>query len=46
MSRECSTSVDNRKAYIILVGKPDKKRLLARPRRKWKDIRLDLMEID
>jgi hypothetical protein len=33
-------------AYSILVGKPEGKRPLVRPRRRWKDnIRVDLMEI-
>jgi hypothetical protein len=33
-------------AYRILVGKPDGKRPLGRPRRKWvKNIKLDLREI-
>jgi hypothetical protein len=34
------------KAYKILVGKPEGKRPLGRPRRRWKDnIRMDLREI-
>jgi hypothetical protein len=33
-------------AYRILVGKPDGKRPLGRPRRKWVDnIKMDLREI-
>jgi hypothetical protein len=33
-------------AYNILVGKPEGKRQLARPRRRWDDnIRMDLREI-
>jgi hypothetical protein len=33
-------------AYKILVGKPERKRLLARRRRRWKDnIRTDIREI-
>jgi hypothetical protein len=36
---------DKRNAYNILVGKPEGKRLLGRPRRRWKDnIRMDLRE--
>jgi hypothetical protein len=32
-------------AYKILVGKPEGKRLLGRPRRRWEDnIRMDLRE--
>jgi hypothetical protein len=35
-----------RKTYRILVGKPEEKRPLRRPRCKWEDnIRLDLREI-
>jgi hypothetical protein len=34
---------EKRKAYRILVGKPEGKRPLGRPRRKWEDnIRMDL----
>jgi hypothetical protein len=34
-----------RNAYKILVGKPEGKRPLGRPRRRWKDnIRIDLRE--
>jgi hypothetical protein len=32
--------------YRVLVGKPEGKRRLERPRRRWKDgIKMDLMEI-
>jgi hypothetical protein len=31
-----------RNAYRILVGKPEGKRPLGRPRRRWEDIRMDL----
>jgi hypothetical protein len=35
-----------RNAYRILVGKPEGKRLLGRPRRTWiDDIKIDLREI-
>jgi hypothetical protein len=37
---------DMRKVYETLVGKPERKRPLRRPRRKWEDnIRMDLREI-
>jgi hypothetical protein len=37
---------ERRKAYRILVGKPEGKRPLGRPRRKWVDnIKLDLREV-
>jgi hypothetical protein len=36
-----------RKAYRLLVGKPEGKRLLGRPRRRWVDnIRMDLGEVE
>jgi len=35
-----------RKAYNTLVGKPEAKRILGRPRRRWEDkIRMDSREI-
>jgi hypothetical protein len=38
---------EERKVYKVLVGKPEGKRPLGRPRRMWKDeIRMDLREID
>jgi len=33
-----------RNAYYILVGKPEGKRQLGRPRCRWEDIRMDLRE--
>jgi hypothetical protein len=37
---------EERNAYRILVGKPEGKRPLGRPRRRWVDnIRMDLREI-
>jgi hypothetical protein len=37
---------ENRNAYRILVGKPDRKRPPGRPRHKWVDnIKVDLREI-
>jgi hypothetical protein len=36
-----------RKLYKVLVGKPEGKRPLKRPRRRWEDrFRMDLKEID
>jgi hypothetical protein len=36
---------EERKVYKVLVGKPEGKRLLGRPRRRWEDgIRMDLGE--
>jgi hypothetical protein len=34
-----------RNAYAILVGKPEGKRPLGRPRSRWEDIRMDHMEV-
>ena len=31
--------------YRVLVGKPEGRRPLGRPRRRWVDIRLDLQEV-
>jgi hypothetical protein len=37
---------EERKVYEVLVGKPEGKRPLGRPRRRWEDgIRMDLREI-
>jgi hypothetical protein len=37
---------ENRNAYRLLVGKPEGKRPLGRPRRRWVDnIRMDLGEV-
>jgi hypothetical protein len=46
MGRACSRNGDKRNAYWILVGKPEGKRPLGRPRRRWTDnIRMDLRKI-
>jgi hypothetical protein len=46
MGGACSTNGEKRNAYRILVGKPEEKRLLGRPRRRWEDnIKMDLGEI-
>jgi hypothetical protein len=37
---------EGRGVYRVLVGKPEGKRLLKRPRRRWEDnIRMDLQEV-
>jgi hypothetical protein len=37
---------EERKVYKVLVGKPEGKRPLGRPRRRWEDgIRMDLREM-
>jgi hypothetical protein len=46
MDRACSTNGEKRNAYGILMGKPEGKRPLVRPRRKWaNNIKMDLREI-
>jgi hypothetical protein len=37
MGLACSTNGENRNAYRLLVGKPEGKRQLGRPRRMWVD---------
>jgi hypothetical protein len=38
--------VEGRGAYRVLVGRPESKRPLGRPRRRWEDnIKMDLREI-
>jgi hypothetical protein len=36
---------ERRNAYRILVGKPDGKRPLGRPRRRWVNIKIDLRDV-
>jgi hypothetical protein len=45
VGRACSTNGENRNAYRIFVGKPDGKKPLGRPRRRWVDIKMDVREI-
>jgi hypothetical protein len=45
-ARHVARMGDERKVYKVLVGKPERRRLLGRPRRRWEDgIRMDLREI-
>jgi hypothetical protein len=45
MGRACCTNGEKRNAYGILVGKPEGKRPLGRPRNSWVDnIKMDLKE--
>jgi hypothetical protein len=46
MGGPCSTNGEKRNAYRLLMGKPDGKRPLRRPRSRWVDnIRMDLGEV-
>jgi hypothetical protein len=46
MGGPCKTNGEKRNAYRLLVGKPDGKRPLGRPRRRWVDnIRMYLGEV-
>jgi hypothetical protein len=46
MDRACSTYGEKRNAYRLMVGKPEGKRPLGRPRRRCVDnIKMDLREI-
>jgi hypothetical protein len=46
MGRACTTNGEKMNAYSILAGKPEGKRPLRRPRRRWVDsIKMDLREI-
>jgi hypothetical protein len=47
MGRACSTNGETRNAYRILVGEPEGKRPLGRPRCRWvENIKMDLREIE
>jgi hypothetical protein len=45
MGEACSTNGEKRNAYRLFVGKPEGKRPLGRPRHRWVDIRMDLVEV-
>jgi hypothetical protein len=46
MCKARSTHGEKKNAYRILMGKPEGKRPLGRPRRRWEDnIKMDLREI-
>jgi len=36
---------EGRRVYGVLVGKPEGRRPLGRPRRRWVNIRMDLQEV-
>jgi hypothetical protein len=46
MGGACSMDGEERGVYRVLVGKPEGKRPLVRPRHRWKDnIRMDIQEV-
>jgi hypothetical protein len=46
MCEACNANGEKRNVYRLLVGEPEGKRLLGRPRRRWVDnIRMNLGEI-
>jgi hypothetical protein len=46
MGGVCSSDGEERAVYWVLVGKPEGKRPLRRPRRRWKDNnKMDLQEV-
>jgi hypothetical protein len=46
MGRACSNNGEKRNTYRIFIGRPEGKRPLGRPRRKWMDnIKTDFREI-
>jgi hypothetical protein len=46
MGGACSTYGETRSIYRVLTGKPEGKRPLGRPRRRWEDnIKMNLQEV-
>jgi hypothetical protein len=46
MGRACGVYGEERGVHRVLVGKPERKRSLGRPRRIWEDnIKMDLQEV-
>jgi hypothetical protein len=46
MGGACSTNGENRNAYRLLIGKPEGRRPLGRPRRGWVDRELGWDDVD
>jgi hypothetical protein len=44
MGRACG-AYEGDSVHRVLVGKPEGKRPLERPRRRWEDIKMDLQEV-
>jgi hypothetical protein len=46
MGRACSSDGEGRVMYSVLVGKPERKRPLGRPRHRWEDnVKVGLQEV-
>jgi hypothetical protein len=46
MDGACSAYEEERGVYRVFVGKPEGKRPMGRPRRRWEDsIKMDLQEV-
>jgi hypothetical protein len=46
VDRTCGTNGEKKNVYRLLVGKPEGKRPIGRPRRRWIDnIKMDLLQI-
>jgi hypothetical protein len=46
MGGVCGTNGGEERVFILLVGKPERRRPLGRPRRRWLDnTRMDLVEV-
>ena len=45
MGGACGPMREGRGVYRVLVGKPEGKRPLGRPRSRWEDIKMDLQEV-
>ena len=47
MGGACGTYGEGRGAYRVLVGKPESRRALGRPRRRWEDnVKMDVRNVD
>jgi hypothetical protein len=45
MGEACSTYGGKRDVCRVLVGKPEGKKSLGRPKHRWEDIQMDLQEV-
>ena len=45
MGGACGAYGEGTGVHRVLVGKPEGKRPLGRPRRRWEDIKMDLREV-